>query len=85
MLTFSTIYLNYQSCKAENFLQSLPKVRRVLHQPDNIFTMVDENTMQQIWRLANELAVQQSANKETLNSITTQMSDVKVFEFIIER
>jgi hypothetical protein len=46
--------------------------------------MVDENTLHQIWRLTNELAIQQSANKETLNSITTQMSDVKVSDCTID-
>jgi hypothetical protein len=40
--------------------------------------MVEENTLQQIWRLTNELAQQQSANKEAINGITQQMSDVKV-------
>jgi hypothetical protein len=40
--------------------------------------MVEENTLQQIWRLTNELALQQSANKEAINGITQQMSDVKV-------
>ncbi|KAI9287424.1 hypothetical protein BC943DRAFT_358676 [Umbelopsis sp. AD052] len=39
--------------------------------------MVEENTLQQIWRLTNELAQQQSANKEAINGITQQMSDVK--------
>ncbi|KAH8555331.1 hypothetical protein BGW37DRAFT_476736 [Umbelopsis sp. PMI_123] len=39
--------------------------------------MVEENTLQQIWRLTNELALQQSANKEAINGITQQMSDVK--------
>ncbi|GAB5587798.1 hypothetical protein Unana1_02698 [Umbelopsis nana] len=39
--------------------------------------MVEESTLQQIWKLTNELALQQSANKETINGITQQMSDVK--------
>lgn len=40
--------------------------------------MVEDSTLQQIWRLTNELALQQSANKEMINGITQQMSDVKV-------
>ncbi|CAO3658902.1 unnamed protein product [Umbelopsis vinacea] len=39
--------------------------------------MVEDSTLQQIWRLTNELALQQLANKEMINGITQQMSDVK--------
>lgn len=86
---FAQVYLNYVNIALSglgknvrgNFFFSCNSCKNLCHAITYPVspTMVEESTLQQIWRLTNELALQQSANKETINGITQQMSDVKVY------